>query len=95
MPTLELTDNEARVLVRALDIAVSYVNNCEPYDGILGEFELSPEETDALKTKMQARCDAFNQKLGYKVEPIDWPPTDEALLEYLSSALEQQLPEKT
>jgi hypothetical protein len=94
MPTLELTDNEARILVRALDIAVSYVNSGEPYEGILGEFELSPEETDALKTKMQARCDAFNQRLGYEIEPIDWPPTDEALLEYLSSSLEQQLPEE-
>ncbi|MFA6358985.1 MAG: hypothetical protein WCY09_10045 [Candidatus Omnitrophota bacterium] len=91
--TLEITDNEARILVRALDIAVSYVNSGEPYEGILGEFNLTPEETLALKAKMQARCDAFNQRLGYEIEPIDWPPTDEALLEYLSSSLEQQLKE--
>ena len=91
--TLELTGNEARCLVRALDIAVSYINSGEPYDGILGEFKLTTEETETLKTKMQARMDAFNERLGYEIEPIDWPPTDEALLEYLSGSLEQQLPE--
>lgn len=78
MPTLELTPNEVRVLGRALDIAVNYINN-----GIIGEFNLTPEETKVLKAKMQARSS----------EPIDWPPTDEALIKYLSSVffpLEQQ-----
>lgn len=78
MPTLELTPNEVRVLGRALDIAVNYINN-----GIIGEFNLTPEETKVLKAKMQAKS-------------IDWPPTDEALIKYLSSVflpLEQQLKE--
>jgi hypothetical protein len=78
MPTLELTPNEVRVLGRALDIAVNYINN-----GIIGEFNLTPEETKVLKAKMQARSS----------EPIDWPPTDESLIKYLSSVflpLEQQ-----
>jgi hypothetical protein len=91
--TLELTENEARCLIRALDIGVSYINSGEPYDGILGEFKLTPEETKDLRTKMQARMDAFNERLGYEIEPIDWPPTDEALLEFLAGSLEQQLPD--
>lgn len=95
MPTLELTDNEARVLVRALDIAVNYINSGEPYDGILGEFELTPEETKAFRQKIQARQDAFNELIGCPIESIDWPPTDEALLEFLSGSLEQQLPDRS
>lgn len=100
--TLELTENEARIMIRALEIAVSYINNGDPYDGILKEFNLTEEETKALRTKMQARSDAFRRELsnipGYgelPIEPINWPPTDENLIEYLAGALRQQLPGKT
>jgi hypothetical protein len=98
--TLELTESEARIVVRALDIAVSYINSGEPFDGILEEFDLTPEETEAFRTKMQARKDAFDRRLsampGYGEvtnEPIDWPPTDEAIIEFVSGAIEQQLPQ--
>jgi hypothetical protein len=98
--TLSMTEKEARVFIRALDIAASYMNSGEPFDGIVGGANLTEEETEALRAKMQARSDAFTRKLNKKpnvgnlpIEPIDWPPTDEDLIEYLSGALEQQLPE--
>jgi hypothetical protein len=81
--TLELTENEARIFVRALNIAASYIDSGEPFDGILNKFKLTDEEVKSLRAKMQARHD----------EPIDWPPTDLHLIEYLSGALGSQLPE--
>lgn len=100
--TLSMPEKEARILIRAMDIAVSYINSGDPYDGIIGEFELTPEETEAFRQKIQARQDDFNQELRKKPgcddltdEPIDWPPTDEAMIEYLSGALEEQLSDET
>ena len=97
--TLRMTEKEARILVRALDIAASYIDRGEPFDGILKEFDLTSEESEAFRAELQARKDAFNRRLsampGYgevPIEPIDWPPTDMNLIEYLSGALEQQLP---
>lgn len=100
--TLELTENEARIFVRALGIAASYMNSGEPFDGILAEFNLTDEETEALRQKLQSANDAFRKRLSTKpgvgilvIEPIDWPPTDEDLIEYLSETIEQQLPDET
>jgi hypothetical protein len=97
--TLSMTENEARVLVQALGIAVSYIDRGEPYDGILKELKLTDEETKDLRIKMQKVDDTFNRKLssklGYEVgiDPINWPPTDLRLLEYLLGSLSQQISE--
>lgn len=92
--TLRMTENEAHVFIRALDIVVSSMNR-EPYDGILNEIKLTSGEQAALHKKIQEQKDILMHQIGCSLDPlkgsispIKWPPTDKDLIEYLSRALE-------
>lgn len=93
--TLELTENEARILISALNRAVAY-NNQESLsltDEALTEFNSTQEEEDTLHRKLQDAESTFQARTeGLQALPISWPPTYQDILSYLAEILEQQLP---
>jgi len=72
MPTLELTEKESRVFVRALGIICDCIDSGELDNGHLDDFGLTLDEIEALKNKLQTTEKAFLKRNGQPLDPIKW-----------------------
>lgn len=99
---LELTESEARIVVRALNVAT----NCFTIDGTVFDFksteafDITEADFEAFRPKLQACRDEFNRNLNkwpgideVPLRPIPWPPTDVDIVNFLIDTLCLQLPE--
>jgi hypothetical protein len=100
--TLELTENEARIIVATLNIAANNLGDGLPFilEDTDPEFNIPREHFEAFRPKLQACKDEFNRRLSrnpemgdVRLETIPWPPTDLDIIEFLVDTLCSQLPE--
>jgi len=92
--TIELTENEAHIIASTLDSVADFIFSSGPEEVVLDEFNLTKEETDNLRSKIQTCEDNFQRRSGDfqpDREPIPWPPTDLNIIEYLSDVIKEQL----